>query len=94
LNLGFIVSAAAFLLGIAAIVVKAVGAFAVPGWASIVVIISFFSGVQLIVIGVVGEYVARVYDEVKLRPLYLFSDTHGFDEEQVAAVAPTKSSSR
>jgi glycosyltransferase involved in cell wall biosynthesis len=86
LNVGFAVSAASFLLGVAAIAVKIAGAFAVPGWASIVVIISFVGGVQLVVLGVMGEYVARIYDEVRFRPLYLFSDLHGFEEAQVAAL--------
>ncbi len=86
LNAGFIVSAASFLLGIVAIVVKVAGIFAVPGWASIVVIISFTAGVQLVVLGVMGEYVARIYDEVRLRPLYLLRNLHGFDEEQIAAL--------
>jgi glycosyltransferase involved in cell wall biosynthesis len=94
LNVGFIVSAASFLLGLFAIVVKATGVFAVPGWASIVVLISFVGGIQLVVLGVVGEYIARIYDEVKLRPLYLLTQLHGFDEEQVAALARTKSTLR
>jgi polyisoprenyl-phosphate glycosyltransferase len=85
LRAGFGVSVASFLAGLAAIVVKIAGVFAVPGWASIVVIISFMSGVQLVVLGVMGEYVGRIYDEVRLRPLYLLSDLHGFDDEQVAA---------
>lgn len=41
------------------------------GWTSIMVAITFFSGVQLISIGVIGEYIARIYDESKDRPLYL-----------------------
>jgi polyisoprenyl-phosphate glycosyltransferase len=94
LNIGFMVSAASFLLGLFAIIVKATGVFAVPGWASIVVLISFVGGIQLIVLGVVGEYIARIYDEVKLRPLYLLTQLHGFDEEQVAAIARNKSTVR
>ena len=43
---------------------------AVPGWATIAASISFFGGLQLVGLGVVGEYVGRVFDEVKHRPLY------------------------
>jgi glycosyltransferase involved in cell wall biosynthesis len=43
----------------------------VPGWATIVVALMFFGGVQLLTIGILGEYLGRVYDEVKQRPRYL-----------------------
>jgi len=46
----------------------------VPGWATIVVGLMFFSGVQLISIGVLGEYMGRVYEEVKQRPRYIVSE--------------------
>src|SRR5205823_578905 len=94
LNLGFVVSGVSFLIGLTAVVVKAVGAFTVPGWASILVVVSFMSGIQLIVLGVVGEYIARIYDEVKARPLYLVRELHGFDERQASAVAEIKSGVR
>ena len=42
----------------------------VPGWASILLAVSFFSGIQLFVLGVIGEYVGRLYTEAKGRPLY------------------------
>lgn len=46
----------------------------VPGWPTIVASIMFFSGIQLLFIGILGEYLARVYDEVKGRPTYLVAD--------------------
>jgi polyisoprenyl-phosphate glycosyltransferase len=45
----------------------------VPGWATIVAGLMFFSGVQLLTIGILGEYLGRVYDEVKRRPRYLLA---------------------
>ena len=77
LNLGFLVSIGAFLVGIVSIALKLGGVFSPPGWASQVVFTSFLGGVQLIVIGVMGEYVGRIYEEVKRRPLYFLSDSRG-----------------
>jgi hypothetical protein len=79
LNLGFVVSALAFVGGFAAIVVKLAGVYAVPGWASIVVAIALLGGVQLTVLGVMGEYVAQIHEEVKRRPLYLVRARVGMD---------------
>lgn len=47
------------------------------GWASIIALLTFLSGIQLITLGLVGEYIGRIYDEVKRRPLYLVSEIHG-----------------
>jgi dolichol-phosphate mannosyltransferase len=78
LNFGFVVSVLSFLLGIAAAVVKLTGIYAVPGWTSIAVGLAFLGGVQLIVLGVIGEYIAGIHDEVKQRPLYLVREQRGF----------------
>ena len=53
-----------------------------PGWSSLVVLICFFVGLQLIMIGVVGEYVFRLFNEVKGRPLYIVSKEIGFFDER------------
>lgn len=52
----------------------------VPGYPSLIVAIMFFAGVQLISLGVLGEYLGRVFTEVKQRPLYLIADKIGFHE--------------
>ena len=52
----------------------------VPGWATLVVAISFLGGVQLLSIGLLGEYVARIFNEVKRRPGYLVAERHGFSD--------------
>jgi len=44
---------------------------AVPGWATITLILLFFGGIQLSILGIIGEYIGRVFEEVKQRPLYL-----------------------
>jgi hypothetical protein len=43
----------------------------VPGWASLVCFITFFSGLQLFSLGICGLYIAKIYTEVKKRPLYI-----------------------
>ena len=80
LNLGFAVSVISIIFGLSALATKLAGGFAVPGWASIMILVGLVGGIQLIVIGVIGEYIGRIYDEVKQRPLYLVSASHGFDE--------------
>ena len=49
----------------------------VPGWATLAVSAMFFSGVQLLSIGILGEYVGRIFDEVKQRPVYLVRHDSG-----------------
>jgi polyisoprenyl-phosphate glycosyltransferase len=77
LNLGFFVSVLSFLLGVSFLIWKVIGFYSVPGLASIAVYVSFLGGIQLLILGVIGEYIARIHDEVKRRPLYLVSDAHG-----------------
>ncbi len=77
---GFSVSVASVLFGVSAVVVKLAGGFVVPGWASIMVLVGIVGGIQLVVLGVIGEYIARIYDEVKRRPLYVISDLEGISE--------------
>jgi polyisoprenyl-phosphate glycosyltransferase len=75
--LGFAASIVAFAY---AIIVVAYKLFSLkppaytPGWASTIVAVLFLGGVQLISLGILGEYIGRIYDEVKGRPLYLISD--------------------
>jgi len=70
---GLLLSAAALVYGIWVIVEKILYDTIVPGWPTIVASIMFFSGVQLLFIGVLGEYLARVFDEVKARPNYIIA---------------------
>jgi len=54
---------------------------AVPGWASTVILLSVFSSVQLLTIGIMGEYIGRIYLEVKRRPHYIISEIVGGDRQ-------------
>jgi glycosyltransferase involved in cell wall biosynthesis len=80
LNLGFFVSFVAFALGIWSLVVKLTGFYNVPGWTSIVVVTTFIGGIQLIVLGVIGEYIGDIHAEVKRRPLYVVSELENFPD--------------
>ncbi len=74
--LGFISSVVAFLYALQVIVLKLFGLNPLgytKGWASTIVAVLFLGGVQLISLGILGEYIGRIYDEVKGRPLYLVS---------------------
>ena len=52
----------------------------IPGYASILCVILLLGGIQLITIGILGEYIGRTYIEVKKRPIYLIKEKIGFDE--------------
>lgn len=73
--IGFAVSVAAFAVGIWAIAVHFTDRGAVPGWASTVVPIAFLGGIQLLSLGVIGEYVGKIYGEAKRRPRFIVEKT-------------------
>lgn len=78
--MGFIVSAASFVLGVIFAVQQITGtSHAARGWASTIVVVLFLGGVQLICIGMIGEFIGRIYDEVKQRPLYVVDRSTGFE---------------
>lgn len=73
-SLGFITILIAIGLLMYSLVSKFIMHSVVTGWTSLMVAITFFSGVQLFSIGLLGEYIARIYDESKNRPLYLIKE--------------------
>jgi glycosyltransferase involved in cell wall biosynthesis len=70
-GVGAVVALGAITFGTWIIIDHFVNGIDVPGWATLVVGLSFFSGVQLLSIGILGEYVGRIFDEVKQRPVYI-----------------------
>ena len=80
---GFAFSCISFLLGFYFIFAKLVGWLPdVPGWASLATSILFIGGVQMLAIGVLGQYVGRIYDEVKKRPQFITRRELGLDEQE------------
>ncbi len=76
---GFVFSALAFLLAVVYIVLKLAGVGFPVGNPTVVIVVAFFSGIQLLSLGVIGEYVGRIYDETRGRPKYIIESRHGVD---------------
>ncbi|MEM9192418.1 MAG: glycosyltransferase family 2 protein [Myxococcota bacterium] len=79
--LGIIVSLCSFGLAGVWIVQKLIWDTAVEGWTSTLVVLLFLGGVQLITLGILGEYVGRTYSQIQARPLYIVSKTLGQPHE-------------
>jgi dolichol-phosphate mannosyltransferase len=77
--LGFLGAGCGLALAAWAVTVRLLGEAAPPGWASTFAAILFVAGMQLLVLGIIGEYLGRVYDEVRRRPLYILRDKFGFE---------------
>jgi dolichol-phosphate mannosyltransferase len=84
---GFVVSIVAFVVAIAEIGVKVFTGYNLPGYTSTMFAILFLGGVQLIGIGILGEYIGRIYEEIKGRPLYLVA---GIERAEPAPVGDGK----
>ncbi len=74
---GFVVSMCSFIYGIVIVIQHLLYDNAVAGWPTIVTILLFFSGINLLSLGIVGEYIARIFQEVKHRPVYLVRQSLG-----------------
>ena len=77
---GFILAALSFLLGFWYFFQKIIGLNLTPGLSTTILIVCFFAGVQLLGLGLIGEYVGRIYDEVKRRPMYIVDRKVNFKE--------------
>jgi dolichol-phosphate mannosyltransferase len=78
---GFIFSGFAFLLAVVYLVLKLSGVAFPTGNPTIVLVVAFFSGIQLLSLGVMGEYVGRIYDETRQRPKYIIESAYGVDQQ-------------
>ena len=93
---GVAISTVAFLYAFVTILRTVVFGTDVPGFPSIMVSVMFFSGIQLIFLGFIGEYIGRIFAEVKERPLYLVADEvgaahdHGAGRAGLAKPSPVK----
>jgi dolichol-phosphate mannosyltransferase len=91
--LGLLLAAVGMTQAVNAIVRQALGLYVVPGWTSLMVVTCLIGGANLICLGVIGEYLGRVFDESKRRPLYIIADTfHAGKQQAHADVAALRSS--
>lgn len=77
--LGFSLAALGFLYALYALYQRLVTGDVLPGWASLAVLLSVVGGIQLMLMGVIGIYLGKIYEEVKGRPLYLVRSALGLD---------------
>ena len=80
-QLGFLIAASAFLLALVYVILKIVGTPFPLGNPTIVILVLFLGGVQLISVGILGEYIGRIYEEVKQRPKFIVDRIEGFEPD-------------
>ena len=78
--LGFLFALISFSIGLYYIIIKLIDPSITPGLSSTILFITFFSGLNLLGLGLLGEYVGRIYDEVKNRPNFIIDKKYNFDE--------------
>jgi dolichol-phosphate mannosyltransferase len=78
-TMGFVTSGLATLGILYALVLRLWTSYWVSGWTLLIISVLFLGGVQLICLGIIGEYVGRIYSESKRRPLYLIGEALGFE---------------
>src|SRR6185436_2422127 len=85
--LGGLCALGAFVYLMITLVQKLVFGISAPGYASLLIVLLFFNGLLLLSNGIQGEYIARIFEEVKGRPLFVVANKWGFDEPAVHRVA-------
>ena len=81
---GFVAAGLSFIVGVAYLIATLAGAPFPVGNPTIVALVLFIGGVQLICLGIMGQYIGRIYDEVKRRPRYIVDVAEGFVEPHAA----------
>jgi dolichol-phosphate mannosyltransferase len=76
---GILLSGLAFVLAVVYLALKLGGVSFPVGNPTVVIVVAFFSGIQLLSLGVMGEYVGRIYDEVRQRPKFIIESQHGVE---------------
>jgi glycosyltransferase involved in cell wall biosynthesis len=95
--LGLLIAAFAFVYALFVLLKTMIYGVDVPGFATLIVSVMFFAGIQLISLGVIGEYLGRVYEEAKGRPLFIVAETigtGGAGDQQRTAEAPAPPAGR
>lgn len=88
--IGSIISSFAIFYALFFVIKTLIYGVEVPGYPSLIVAVMFFSGIQLISLGVIGEYVGRIFAEVKRRPLYIVAEEIGGDPAQKVVLGPRR----
>jgi dolichol-phosphate mannosyltransferase len=80
--LGFFVSGASFIVALWVFYLKFFTNNTIQGWASTTIIVLFLGGIQLITLGIIGEYIGRISEEIKNRPVYIVKDKINFKKDK------------
>ena len=80
--IGALVSLSSFIYGSYIIISTFIYGIDQPGYASLMTVILFLGGIQLVSLGVIGEYIARIYKETKQRPLYVINESYGINHDE------------
>ncbi|MBV8378622.1 MAG: glycosyltransferase family 2 protein [Verrucomicrobia bacterium] len=89
-QVGFIIATSAFLIGLVYAMLKIFGYPFPLGNPTIVILILFLGGIQLVSIGILGEYIGRIYEEVRERPRFIVDQAFGLDQSRVSTLGRTR----
>jgi glycosyltransferase involved in cell wall biosynthesis len=80
--IGLVISFLSIAYGLFSIMIYFTNSSLPAGWTTLITAISFLGGLQLISIGIIGEYISSIFDEVKKRPLYIIEEEYGFKQNE------------